>query len=69
MLERITRKVKQGAVEDVKRTVKQEAAKCANDLLPTVVGIAFVALLFLACVPPQKLAPSTVTINNFYFRR
>ena len=65
----ISRQLKKGAVEDVKRTVKEEVVKCTDDLLPTVVGIASIALLFLASVPPQKLAAQTTTINNFYFGR
>lgn len=66
---KIGRQLKKGAVEDVKRTVKEETIKCADDLLPTVVGIASLALLLLASIPPQKAMPSTITINNFYFGR
>lgn len=66
---KISRQLKKGAVEDVKRTVKEEAVKCADDLLPTVVGIASLVLLLLANVPPQKAIPSTITVNNFYFGR
>lgn len=66
---KISRQLKKGAVEAVKRTVKEEAVKCADDLLPTVVGLASIALLLLANVPPQKAVASTITINNFYFGR
>lgn len=72
MFEKFTKighQLKQGAVEDVKRTFKEETIKCADDLFPTVVGITSITLLLLANVPPQKVAPSTITVNNFYFRR
>lgn len=69
MFEKFARKLTKGAVENAKRTVKEEVSKSADDLLPTVVGVASLVLLIFANVPPQKLAPSTVTINNYYFRR
>lgn len=69
MFEKFTKKLTKGAVEDTKRTVKEELSKSADDLLPTVVGIASIALILLASVPPQKALPTQVIINNYYFRR
>lgn len=69
MFEKFTKKLTKGAVEDAKRTLKEEVSKCADDLLPTVVGIASIALILLASVPPQKALPTQVIINNYYFRR
>lgn len=69
MFEKITRKLTKGAVADAKRTIKEEAIKCADDLLPAVVGIASITLLLLASVPPQKLATQQIVINNFYIGR
>ena len=69
MFEKVARKLTKGAVEDVKRTVKEEAVKCADDLFPAVVGVASIALLLLANVPPQKLATQQIVINNFYMGR
>lgn len=69
MFEKFTKKFKKGAVEDAKRTIKEEASKCADDLLPTVVGVASIALILLASIPPQKALPTQVIINNYYFRR
>lgn len=69
MFEKITRKLTKGAVEDAKGIIKEEAIKYADDLLPTVVGIASIALLLLANVPPQKLTTQQIVINNFYIGR
>lgn len=69
MFDKFTRKIKKGAVEDVKRTIKEEAIKCADDILPQLVGIASIALIVLSAVLPQKLQTQQIIINNFYFRR
>lgn len=69
MFENIIKKITKGTVENVKRTVKEEIAKSSDDILPTVVGVASIALILLANIPPQKAMPSTITINNYYFRR
>ena len=69
VFEKLTRKLSTRAVDDVKRTVKEESVKCADDLLPAMVGIASIALLLLANVPPQKLATQQIVINNFYIGR
>lgn len=69
MFEKITRKLTKGAMEDAKRTIKEEAFKYADDLLPTVVGVASIVLLIFASVPPQKALPTQIIVNNYYFRR
>ena len=69
MFEKLTRKVRQGAVEDIKRTVKEEAVQLANDIFPTVVGIAYIMLLIFSAVPPQNLAAQQVIVNNYFIGR
>ena len=69
MFEKITRRVTKRTVENVKRTIKEEATKCTDDLLPTVVGVASIVLLVFASVPPQKALPTQVIVNNYYFGR
>lgn len=69
MFERFARKITKGAVENVKGTVKEEIVKSADDILPVVVGLASLVVLIFSNVPPQKLAPSTITINNYYYGR
>lgn len=69
VFEKMVGRLTKGAVANVKRTVKEEIAKSSDDILPTLVGVASIALLLLAAVPPQKAMPSTITINNYYFRR
>lgn len=69
MFEKIVRKVKQGAMEDAKRTLKKETSKLADDILPQLVGIAYVALLIFSAVPPQKLAAQQVIVNNYFIGR
>lgn len=69
MFEKFTRKLTKGAVEDAKRTVKEEISKCADDLLPTVVGVASIVLFIFANVPPQKLQSQQIIVNNYYFGR
>lgn len=69
MFEKFTRKLAKGAVENTTGVIKEEISKSADDLFPTLVGVASLILFIVANVPPQKAAPSTITINNFYLRR
>lgn len=69
MFEKITRKVRQGAMEDAKRTLKEETSKFADDIFPTVVGIAYITLLIFSAVPPQKFAAQQIIVNNYFIGR
>lgn len=68
MFEKFTKRVTKRTMEDAKRTIKEEASKCLDDMLPTVVGLASLALLIFANVPPQQPAAQQLVINNFYLR-
>lgn len=61
-------KFKKRAVENIKGTIEKEIIQCADDLLPTVVGVASIALLIFANIPPQKPVAQQLIINNFYLR-
>lgn len=69
MFEKVIRKVKQGAVEDAKRILKEETSKLADDIFPAVVGIAYITLLVFSAVPPQKLAAQQIIVNNYFIGR
>lgn len=69
MFEKIAKKLTKGALENVKGTIKEEISKSSDDILPTVVGLASIAMLLFSCIPPQKIAPSTIVVNNYYFGR
>lgn len=65
MFEKFTKR----AMENAKRTLKEEVVQCVDDLLPTVVGIASITLLIFANIPPQKHVAQQLIINNFYIGR
>lgn len=57
------------AVENVKGAVKEEAVQCFDDLFPTLVGVASLALIVLMNVQAPRPVGQTITINNYYFGR
>lgn len=65
MFEKLTKRFTKAA----KRAVKEEAVQSVVDVLPVLVGIASVAGVIFGMVPPKKVAPSTITINNYYYGR
>lgn len=69
MLGKITKKITKQVVENAKETVKEEVSKSADDILPTVVGLATLGIFLFINMPSQKLTTSTITINNYYFGR
>lgn len=72
MFEKLVNKIAKPAVESAKTVVKEEITKSADDILPTIIGLASMALLIFASVPPNKSVPANttnITINNYYFGR
>ena len=65
MFERFTKKVATAAT----RAVKEETVKSVCDILPVVVGLASVVGVIIGCVPPKKVAPSIITVNNYFYGR
>lgn len=60
---------KKRTVENVKGVLKEETFKCVDDLLPTLVGVASVALYIFCNVSTPKPVSQSITINNYYIWR
>lgn len=65
MFEKLTKRVAQVAT----RAVKEETVKSLVDVIPVLVGLASLIGVIFGSIPPKKVSPSTITINNYYYGR
>lgn len=60
-------KFKRKAVENYKRTVKEQVIQCMDDTAPIIFGLVSVVVIVVNCIPQAKPAATMLTVNNYYF--